>query len=207
MSASSRASSGDFGRRFEHDAAPGEQRGHQLGGDQELRHVPRHDRGDDADGFAAGCGCRSRRSRAGSPATGSSAARSQNALIIINGRPTCARWAKVIGAPISVVISCGHLGAAARRRASPAGARRRCARRGSSAARARRRTPTAPPSTARVDVGRSGGGDARHGRSVCGEITSMHLVGARRRPRPADEQPWSWCHGASSYSSAMASRE
>ena len=32
-------------------------------------------------------------------------ARSQNAFIIVHGSATCARWAKLIGAPISDVIS------------------------------------------------------------------------------------------------------
>ena len=38
-----------FGCRFEHDAAAGEQGGHQLGGDQKLGHVPGHDRGHHTD--------------------------------------------------------------------------------------------------------------------------------------------------------------
>jgi ParB family chromosome partitioning protein len=35
-----------FGSRLEHHGAAGQQRGHQLGDDEELGHVPRHDRGD-----------------------------------------------------------------------------------------------------------------------------------------------------------------
>ena len=58
----------------------------------------------DADGFFADLHVGAEEAGAASPARDAARARSQNARIIIAGRPTWARWAKLIGAPISAVM-------------------------------------------------------------------------------------------------------
>ncbi len=71
---------------------------------QELRHVSPARRPRSRQPVAAGRAHRRPRTRAGSPAIDDARPGRQSAPIIIAGRPTCARWTKVIGAPTSAVM-------------------------------------------------------------------------------------------------------
>ena len=187
MSARSSASSGDSGAGLSTTHAAGEQGGHQLGGDEKLRHVPGHDRGDHTDRLVPDV-------EVGAEEAGANLLpriafrRDRRTPIIIRGSPTWARWANVMGAPSSVLIALGHLGFAfaveLRQVRRMAAIRSDGATRGHGpSSKAVRAAATAASTSAGPAAGTC---DDRL--LVCGEVTSITWFSACCRPRTADEQ-------------------
>ena len=176
-------------RGLQDDRATREQRGRELRHRDELRDVPRHDAGDDADRLAAhddvgaehaGAGLFPRVLRGDAdervehhPRRGRLAEvgeRDRRTHLLGDDRRPCRR-----GVPAYDV--------------GEASAPRRCALRATAAATRRRRTRSRATADRTIDVGGRGfGNPSRSTSSVCGEITSMTSLGRRVDPLATDEQ-------------------